>query len=184
MALPSAVSLPIPDPVLFPSSSLSEDGRGPPRRGDRYDDRRGPAGGNWRRRDDDYYRYGGGGRYDSYNDRRDYGGRDYGRGGDYRRDYGGRDYRRDSRDDYGYRGGGGVGGPDRYGDRYSRDDRREDRRGGGGGGGDDAAPAPRSYYDRDANPPSYDAGPPREPRDAYASRSYEGRGEDRYGSSR
>ncbi|KAJ5577732.1 uncharacterized protein N7459_006696 [Penicillium hispanicum] len=154
------------------------DGRGPPRRGDRYDDRRGPGGGNWRRRDDDYYRSGGGGRYDSYNDRRDYGGRDYGRGGDYRRDYGGRDYRRDSRDDYGYRGGGGAGGPDRYGDRYSRDDRREDRR---GGGGDDAASAPRSYYDRDANPPSYDA-PPRETRDAYAGRSYEGRGEERYGS--
>lgn len=129
-------------------------------------------GGNWRRRDDDYYRYG---RYDSYNDRRDYG-REYGRG-DYRsRDYGGRDYRRDSRDDYGYRGGG----PDRYGDRYSREDRREDRRGGGGApvGGDDT----RGYYDRDVNPPSYEAAPPREPRDAYAGRSYEGRGDDRYGS--
>lgn len=162
------------------------DGRGPPRR-DRYDDRRGPGGGNWRRRDDDYYGGGGGRyRYDSYNDRRDYG-RDYGRGGgDYRsRDYGGRDYRRDSRDDYGYRGG-----PDRYSDRYSRDDRRDDRRGGGSGGngGDDGG---RSYYDRDANAGSYDAAPPREPRESYSGgggsasggRSYEGRGgEDRYGS--
>lgn len=84
------------------------------------------------------------GRYDSYSDRRDYG-----------RDY--RDYRRDYRDDYGYRG------IDRYAssrdDRYSRDDRRDDRRG---------------YYDRDANPPSYSQGPPR---DAYASRY----GDDRYG---
>lgn len=149
-------------------------GRGPPRRGDRYDDRRGGMGGNWRRRDDDYYRSG---RYDSYGDRRDYG-RDYGRG-DYRsRDYGGRgDYRRDSRDDYGYRGG-SSGVPDRYGDRYGRDDRREDRR--GASGGNDEA---RGYYDRDANPPSYDAAaPPREPRDAYSSRAFEGRGEERYGS--
>ncbi|KAJ5191413.1 uncharacterized protein N7498_010398 [Penicillium cinerascens] len=178
-------------------------GRGPPRRGDRYDDRRGAGGGgNWRRRDDDYSRYG---RYDSYNDRRDYG-RDYGRG-DYRsRDYGGggsgggRDYRRDSRDEYGgggsYRGGGSSGGPDRYADRYSRDDRRgDDRR----GGGDES----RGYYDRDANPPSYEAAPPREPREPYTGggggggsgsaaagggsasggRSYEGRGgEDRYAS--
>ncbi|KAJ5745594.1 hypothetical protein N7520_010776 [Penicillium odoratum] len=185
------------------------DGRGPPRRGDRYDDRRGPGGGggNWRRRDDDYYRYG---RYDSYNDRREYGGggggRDYGRGGgggggggsgEYRsRDYGDRDYRRGSRDDYGYRGGGGAGGPDRYNDRYSRDDRRgDDRRAGGGdeprGGSGAPGGAPPSggagYYDRDANPPSYEAAPPREARDAYAggSRSYEGRsagGEERYGS--
>ncbi|KAJ6072451.1 hypothetical protein N7467_010536 [Penicillium canescens] len=169
-------------------------GRGGGPRRDRYDDRRGPyGGGGWRRRDDDYSRYG---RYDSYNDRREYG-RDYGR--DYgRRDYGGggggsgggggRDYggRRESRDDYGYRGG-----ADRYGggreDRYSRDDRRgggDEPRGGGGGGGG-------GYYDRDANPPSFDAaGPPREPRDPYAgggggSRSYEGQarsggGEDRY----
>lgn len=155
-------------------SYSSSDGRGPPRRGDRYDDRRGGMGGNWRRRDDDYYRSG---RYDSYNERRDYG-RDYGRG-DYRsRDYGGRDYRRESRDDYGYRGGSSGAGPDRYGDRYNRDERREDRRGGAGGGGDEA----RGYYDRDANPPSYDAAAPREPRDAYAGRSYEGRGEERYGS--
>lgn len=155
-------------------SSLILDGRGPPRRGDRYDDRRGGmGGGNWRRRDDDYYRSG---RYESYNDRREYG-RDYGRG-DYRsRDYGGRDYRRDSRDDYGYRGGGGGGGPDRYGDRYSRDERREDRRGGAGG-----EEARGGYYERDANAPSYDAGAPREPRDPYAGRSYEGRGEERYGS--
>ncbi|KAJ5134318.1 hypothetical protein N7448_000659 [Penicillium atrosanguineum] len=174
--------------------------RGPPRRGDRYDDRRGPGGGGgaWRRRDDDYYRSG---RYDSYNDRRE-SGRDYGRG-DYRsRDYGGggsgggsgggRDYRRDSRDDYsGYRGGGSSGGPDRYADRYSRDDRRgDDRRGGG-------EESRSSYYDRDANPPSYESAPPREPRAPYAGgegaaagagsasggRSYEGRGgEDRYAS--
>ncbi|KAJ5223053.1 uncharacterized protein N7469_009293 [Penicillium citrinum] len=173
-----------PTPGKYFGPPKRDDGRGPPRRGDRYDDRRGPGGGNWRRRgDDDYYRYG---RYDSYNDRRDYG-RDYGRG-DYRggRDYGDRDYRRGSRDDYGYRGGGG--GPDRY-DRYSRDDRRgDDRRGGGGGGaaaGGDDAGGGRGYYDRDANPPAYDA-PPREPRgsggDAYAGRSYEGRGDERYGS--
>ncbi|KAJ6164378.1 hypothetical protein N7470_003050 [Penicillium chermesinum] len=170
-------------------------GRGPPRRGDRYDERRGPGGGgNWRRRDDDYYRYG---RYDSYNDRRDYG-RDYNRGGgDYRsRDYGGRDYRRDSRDDYGYRGGGGGGGggggPDRYSDRYSRDDRRGDDRRGGGGSGNGGDEGGRGYYDRDANAGSYDAAPPREPREPYSSgggggggggRSYEGRGgEERYGS--
>ena len=164
-------------PPRFSASRLMmcslPDGRGPPRR-DRFDDRRGPGGGNWRRRDDDYYRYG---RYDSYNDRRDYG-RDYGRG-DYRggRDYGGRDYRRDSRDDYGYRGAGGAGGPDRY-DRYSRDDRRDDRR---GGGGDDSRGGGGGYYDRDANPPSFDAAPPREPRDAYSGRSYDGR-DDRYGS--
>lgn len=158
------------------------DGRPPPRR-ERFDDRRGPGGGgNWRRRDDDYYRYG---RSDSYGDRRDYG-RDYGRGGgDYRgRDYGGRDYRRDSRDDYSYRGGGsGGGGPDRY-DRYSRDDRRDDRRGGGGGSSGAGAPSggeSRGYYDRDANPPAFDAAPPREPREAYTGRSYEGRDE-RYGS--
>ncbi|EAU32995.1 conserved hypothetical protein [Aspergillus terreus NIH2624] len=146
-------------------------GRG---RGDRYDDRRGPYGGSWRRNEYDRY-----GRYDSYSDRRDYGGRDY---GDYRR--------RDYRDDYGYRGGGGSGGSgsaggiDRYAsgrgeERYGREDRREerrdDRRGGGGGG----------YYDRDANPPSYGGAPPREP---YAGgggggsgRSYEPR-EERYGS--
>lgn len=132
------------------------DGRGgPPRRGDRFDDRRGSyGGGGWRRRDDGYDRYGG--RYDSY------------------------DRGRDSRDDYGYRGGsdrygggreGYRGGSDRYGggreDRYSREDRRDDR---------------RSYHDRDANPPSYDAAPPREARDAYAGRSYEGRGEERYAS--
>ncbi|KAJ5099309.1 hypothetical protein N7532_006310 [Penicillium argentinense] len=159
------------------------DDRGPPRRGERYDDRRAPGGGNWRRRDDDYYRYD---RYDreSYSDRRGYG-RDYDRGGDrggYRgRDYGDRDYRRGSRDDYGYRGGGGGGGG--Y-DRYSRDDRRDDRRGGAPSGtaGDDAGG--RAYYDRDANAASYDA-PPREPRggaggDAYGGRSYEGRGDERY----
>ncbi|KAJ5176510.1 uncharacterized protein N7482_002387 [Penicillium canariense] len=198
-----------PTPGKYFGPPKREDGRGPPRRGDRYDDRRGPGGGGggggggWRRRDDDYYRSGSGsGRYDSYNERRDYGGRDYGRGdGGYRRDYGGgRDYRRDSRDDHGYRGGGGAGGPDRYADRYSRDDRRggEDRRsgGGGGGGGSGAGGAAsagasaggdegRSYYDRDANPPSYEAAPPREPREPYSGggRSYEGRGgEERYGS--
>jgi len=130
---------------------LGARGRGGPR-GDRFDDRRGPWGGSWRRDD---YRYG---RYDSYSDRsRDYGGRDY------------RDYRRDYRDDYGYRG------IDRYAsgggreDRYSREDRRgDDRRGGSGGG----------YYDRDANPPSYSQGGA-PPRDAYASRSY---ADDRYAS--
>lgn len=128
---------------------LITDLRGRPRRGDRFDDRRGGAyGGNWRRNNDDY-RYG---RYDSYGDRsRDYGYRDY-------RDYGRRDYR----DDYGYRGG-----VDRYAsgrdDRYSREDRGDRRRG---------------YYDRDANPPSYDQGPP--VRDAYSSRTYEPRDDDRY----
>ncbi|KAL1982667.1 hypothetical protein VTN96DRAFT_1037 [Rasamsonia emersonii] len=126
--------------------------RGPPRGHDRYDDRRGYGGS--RRYDD--YRYG---RYDSY-DRRS----DYGRG--YGRDYG-RDYysRRDYRDDYSYRG------VDRYSgreDRYGRGDDRRDER-------DDR----RSYYDRDANPPSYDQA--RDSRDAYASRSYEGRGDERYG---
>jgi len=201
---------PTPGKYFGPPKRDGGGGRGPPRRGgERYDDRRGPGGGNWRRRDDDYYRYG---RYDSYNDRRDYGGggggggRDYGRGGggggsgDYRsRDYGDRDYRRGSRDDYGgYRGGGGPGGPDRYNDRYSRDDRRgDDRRAGGGdeprggsGAGSGAAASGgggAGYYDRDANPPSYEAAPPREARDAYAGggRSYEGRsagGEERYGS--
>lgn len=119
--------------------------------GDRFSDRRGSYSGSWRRGGDDY-RYG---RYDSYGDRsRDYGGREY-------RDYGRRDYR----DDYSYRGG-----IDRYAsgreDRFSRDDRRESRRGGG-------------YYDRDANPPSYDsaAAPPRE---AYAGRAYEPREDDRF----
>ncbi|KAL1969112.1 hypothetical protein VTN77DRAFT_366 [Rasamsonia byssochlamydoides] len=136
------------------------DYRGPPRGRDRYDDRRGYGS---RRYDD--YRYG---RYDSY-DRRD-AGRDYGRGygrdpgRDYGRDYGRRDYR----DDYSYRGG-----VDRYAssreDRYGRgDDRRDDR-------GDDR----RGYYDREANPPSYDQAP-RDSRDAYGSRSYEGRGDERY----
>ncbi|KAF3399046.1 hypothetical protein DPV78_006987 [Talaromyces pinophilus] len=164
-------------------------GRGPPRGGrDRYDDRRGYGGG--RRYDD--YRYG---RYDSYGRRGgDYGrddhgyrggsggGREYGR--DYGRDYGRRD---DYRDDYGsYRGGaaGGSGGGDRYASREERYPRGgEERRGGGeerrGGG----------YYDRDANPPSYDQAPPRESREPYnggssaaGGRSYEGRGEERYGS--
>lgn len=102
------------------------DFRGPGRgRGDRYDDRRGGYGGSWRRNDD--YRYG---RYDSYSDRRDYGGR----GGDYR------DYpRRDYRDDY----GGSYRGIDRYAS-GGREDRhsggappppREAYAGGGGGGG-------------------------------------------------
>ncbi|KAJ9192331.1 hypothetical protein DTO166G4_3478 [Paecilomyces variotii] len=138
--------------------------RGPPRRGgDRYDDRRGGGYGYGRRGDDRYSRY------DSYSDRS----RDYDRG------YGRRDYR-DYRDDYG--GSGSYRGIDRYSgrgeDRYSRDERRgEDRRGGddrrGGGGG---------YYDRDANPPSYDSAPARDSRDAYSSRSYDGArsGEDRY----
>ncbi|KAB8205519.1 hypothetical protein BDV34DRAFT_100142 [Aspergillus parasiticus] len=140
-------------------------------RSDRYDDRRAPYGGSWRRNDD--YRYG---RYDSYSDRRDYGGRGEGRG-DGRGDY--RDYRRDYRDDYGsYRG------IDRYAsggreDRYSRDERRDDRR-----------EERRGYYDRDANPPSYShsGGAPPPPREAYSGgggggggRSYEPR-EDRYGS--
>ncbi|KAE8391528.1 hypothetical protein BDV23DRAFT_68781 [Aspergillus alliaceus] len=143
------------------------DFRGPGRgRGDRYDDRRGGYGGSWRRNDD--YRYG---RYDSYSDRRDYGGR----GGDYR------DYpRRDYRDDY----GGSYRGIDRYAsggreDRYSRDERREERR-----------EERRGYYDRDANPASYShsGGAPPPPREAYAGgggggggRSYDPR-EDRYGS--
>lgn len=117
---------------------------------DRYDDRRGGYGGNWRRGGGDY-RYG---RYDSY-DRRDYGGRDY-------RDYGRRDYR----DDYpsGPSGGGGYRGGDRYAsggreDRYGRDERRDYRR-------------DRGYYDRDANPPSYGHGAPRDP---YPVRFYEPR---------
>lgn len=156
------------------------DFRGPPRGGrDRYDDRRGYGGGGSRRYDD-YRSYG---RYDSY-DRRggDAGGREYGRG------YGGRDYGREySGRDYGRRGGGGGSSGeyrddydrrdiDQYasggrGDRYSRgEDRREER-------ADDR----RGYYDRDANPPSYEQAPPRESRDAYGGRAYEGRGEERYG---
>lgn len=71
------------------------------------------------------------------------------------RDY--RDYgRREYRDDYGYRGG-----VDRY--ASGRDDRSDRRRG---------------YYDRDANPPSFEQGPPA--RDAYSSRTYEPRDDDRY----
>lgn len=120
--------------------------RKPPYGRDRFDDRRSGYGGGWRRSDDQRH----GGRYDSYGDRnRSYGGRDSGR----------RDYRGD---DYGsYRSA------DRYAsysrdERYSRDDRRgEDRRG---------------FYDRDANPSSYDAAAPRESRDAYAGRSHESRG--------
>lgn len=118
-------------------------------RGPRRDDRRGGYGGGGLRRRDDGYDRYG--RYDSY---------------DRGRDYGGRDYRRDYRDDY-------RGGSDRYGggreDRYSRDERRDDRR------GEDR----RAYYDRDANPPTYDAAPPREPRDAFAGRSYERTADDR-----
>ncbi|KAL4803229.1 hypothetical protein BDV18DRAFT_163279 [Aspergillus unguis] len=128
-------------------------------RGDRYDDRRGGYGGSWRRGGGDDYRYG---RYDSYSDRRDYGGgREY-------RDYGRRDYRDDYAGGPGGSGGGYRGG-DRYAsggreDRYGRDERRDDRRG---------------YYDRDANPPSYGHGAPS--REPYPARSYEPRGgEDRY----
>ncbi|KAI9372939.1 hypothetical protein BJX61DRAFT_410989 [Aspergillus egyptiacus] len=91
-----------------PKREFGGGGRGG-RRGDRYDDRRGPYGGNWRRGGDDY-RYG---RYDSYSDRRDYGGRDY-------RDYGRRDYRDD------YAGGpGGSGGYRSGGDRYASGGREE-----------------------------------------------------------
>ncbi|CEN61249.1 Putative Transformer-SR ribonucleoprotein [Aspergillus calidoustus] len=140
-------------------------------RGDRYDDRRGGygGGGNFRRGGDEY-RYG---RYDSYSDRRDYGGsREY-------RDYNRREYR----DDYaggpsggsggsGGGSGGYRGGADRYAsggreERYGRDERRDDRR------GDER----RGYYDHDANPPSYGHGAPS--RDPYPGRSYEPR-EDRY----
>ncbi|KAL3437110.1 hypothetical protein BDV09DRAFT_193399 [Aspergillus tetrazonus] len=134
-------------------------------RGDRYDDRRGGyGGGNWRRGGDDYRGYG---RYDSYSDRRDYGGRDF-------RDYGRRDYRDDYAGGPGGSGSGGYrGGADRYAsggreERYGRDERRDDRR-------DER----RGYYDRDANPPSYGHGAPS--RDPYPGRSYEPRGgEDRY----
>ncbi|KAL1977030.1 hypothetical protein VTN31DRAFT_3312 [Thermomyces dupontii] len=143
---------------------------GPPKRdhrygrGRRYDDRRGYGG----RRYDDYRR----GRYDSYDrrdrDRRDYGGyggRDYGR--DYPRDYG---RRGDYRDDYSHRGG-----VDRYAsgrdERYGRGDDRRDDRGDERRGG---------YYDRDANPPSYDQAP-RDSREPYVGRSYESRGDERYG---
>ncbi|KAE8149050.1 hypothetical protein BDV25DRAFT_7378 [Aspergillus avenaceus] len=98
-----------------PKRDFRGHGRG---RGDRYDDRRAPYGGSWRRNDD--YRYG---RYDSYSDRRDYGGRGGG-GGDYR------DYRRDYRDDY---GGGSWRGIDRY-----ASGGREDRHG--------APPPPREAY--------------------------------------
>ncbi|KAI5291533.1 hypothetical protein KEM54_003954 [Ascosphaera aggregata] len=120
-----------------------------------------------------YRGYRGGGRgYDRYDDRR-YGRRydDYRGGGRYDSYYSDRRYdRREMRDDW--RGG------DRYrDDRYSsRDDRR---------GGDDR----RSYYDRDsrsAYPSStYDAPPPppRE-RESYPPRSYEARGDDRYGGPR
>ncbi|PWY90731.1 RNA-binding domain-containing protein [Aspergillus heteromorphus CBS 117.55] len=171
---------PTPGKYFGPPKHFRGGHRGGGRGGDRYDDRRGGYGGSWRRGDD--YRYG---RYDSYSDRRDYGGRDY-------RDYGGR---RDYRDDYSsYRGGGG-GGIDRYAsgggreDRYSRDDRRDDRRderrgtGASGGGG---------YYDRDANAASYGGSSAAPARDAYAGgggssgggggRSYEPRGDDRYSS--
>ncbi|KAE8358554.1 hypothetical protein BDV27DRAFT_67726 [Aspergillus caelatus] len=114
-----------------PKRDFRGGGRG---RGDRYDDRRGPYGGSWRRNDD--YRYG---RYDSYSDRRDYGGR-----GDYR------DYRRDYRDDYGsYRG------IDRYAS-GGREDRhggappppREAYSGGGGGGGRSYDPREDRYGSR------------------------------------
>ncbi|KAL4782670.1 hypothetical protein BJX76DRAFT_349213 [Aspergillus varians] len=149
-------------------------------RGDRYDDRRGGYGGGGYRRGGDEYRYG---RYDSYSDRRDYGGsREGGREGG--REAGGREYRdygrREYRDDYAGGGAGGSGGgsggyrggADRYAsggreDRYGRDDRRDDRR-------DER----RGYYDRDANPPSYGHGAPS--REPYPARSYEPRGEDRY----
>jgi len=141
------------------------DFRGPPRGGrDRYDDRRGYGGS---RRSDDY-RYG---RYDSYDRRSGDPGREYGRnygGREYGREYSGREAGREySGRDYARRGGAGGNNSDRY----SRgDDRREDR-------GEDR----RGYYDRDANPPSYDQAPPRESRDAYSARTYEGRGEERYG---
>jgi len=153
------------------------DFRGPSRGRDRYDDRRGYGGS---RRFDDNYRYG---RYDSYNERnrdsggreysgREYSGREYGGGREYGRDYN----RREPRDDHGYRG------IDRYasgrGDRYTRgEDRREDHREERRGG----------YYDRDANPPSYEQAP-RESREAYSGggsgggggRSYDTRAEERY----
>lgn len=156
--------------------------RGPPRGGrDRYDDRRG--GGS--RRYDDYR----GGRYDSY-DRRGDGGRDYprsygGGGREYGRDYN-RDYGRrgDYRDDNAYRGGGGV---DRYAGREDRYPRGGDARGGEARGGDDrrddrAGGDDRraGYYDRDANPPSYDQAPARDGREAYGGRTYEARGDERY----
>ncbi|KAI5307445.1 hypothetical protein KEM55_008258, partial [Ascosphaera atra] len=118
-----------------------------------------------------FYRgYRGGGRgYDRYEDRR-YGGRRYDdyRGSRYDSYYSDRRYdRREPRDDW--RGG------DRYrDDRYSsRDDRRGDDR--------------RSYYDRDsrsAYPSSYDAPPPPPRERDYPPRSYEARGDDRYGGSR
>ncbi|KAL2850103.1 hypothetical protein BJX68DRAFT_93597 [Aspergillus pseudodeflectus] len=91
-------------------------------RGDRYDDRRGGygGGGNFRRGGDEY-RYG---RYDSYSDRRDYGGsREY-------RDYNRREYR----DDYaggpsggsgGSGSGGGSGGYRGGADRYASGGREE-----------------------------------------------------------
>ncbi|PTU17813.1 hypothetical protein P175DRAFT_0504568 [Aspergillus ochraceoroseus IBT 24754] len=163
---------PTPGKYFGPPKREFRGGRGG--RGDRFDDRRGAYGGSWRRNDD--YRYG---RYDSYSDRRDYGGRDY-RGGD----YGGR---REYRDDYaGGGGGGGSGGSggaggssggyrsgDRYAsggreERYGREERREERRGG---------EERRGYYDRDANPPSYGHGAPS--REPYPGRSYDPR-EDRY----
>lgn len=157
----------------FPCYSLLIDSeidfRGPSRGRDRYDDRRGYGGA---RRFDDTYRYG---RYDSYNERnRDSGGREYS-GREYSgREYGGREYnrdynRREPREDHGYRG------IDRYasgrGDRYSRgEDRREDHREERRGG---------AYYDRDANPPSYEQAP-RDSREAYGGRSYDNRTEERY----
>lgn len=129
------------------------DFRGPPRGGrfDRYDDRRGGYGGG--RRFDDYRHN----RYDSYNERS--------------RDFGRREYR----DDHGYRG------IDRYattGREERFGSRGEERR------GDDRR---ANYYDRDEarthNSSAYSEGPaPRESRETYTGgRSYENRGEERYG---
>lgn len=122
---------------------------GPPRYGDRYDDRRGGG----------YYGGGGGG---GGGGRRD----DYGYG--YRGSrYEDRPYRRD-REDYGSRG------VDRY---ASRDDRygREDRRGGSGGGYYNERPPPPAAGGQGG---SYgDAPPPRQ--EAYGGGCpYEDRGDD------
>ncbi|KLJ10181.1 hypothetical protein EMPG_09882 [Blastomyces silverae] len=158
---------PTPGKYFGPPKRGTSFGRGPPRGGryDRYEDRRGGYGGSGGRRPDDSYRYG---RYDSYNERS----RDYGR--------------REFRDDASYRidryatSGGREGGREGGG----REDRYERRGGGDDRRGDDR----RAYYDRDDarshhSAPFADAPPPpRESRDPYGGRGYEGRGgDDRYG---
>ncbi|ODH53705.1 hypothetical protein GX48_00123 [Paracoccidioides brasiliensis] len=152
---------PTPGKYFGPPKRGTSFARGPPRGGryDRYDDRRGGYGGGGRRQDDSYRH----GRYDSYNERS----RDYGR--------------REFRDEPSYRG------IDRYAT-SGREDRYE-RRGGGGAADDRRGDDRRAYYDRDDARAHHSAAfgegapPPRESREPYGGRSYEGRGGDvRYAS--